>query len=152
MKCDEVAQGKELIKSLASCNSELVELLLRYIRIVSNYVHAYALELSGYDGSDTAKTDNTCCLALELDSYPVAASEVTVVYAFVSCAEVTEDGECVTYCELACCHVVSRRCVKSDNAVLCTSLNVDVVDTCSGSSYCLKAISVIQKCLIDLCC
>ena len=150
MKCDEVALGKELIKSLASCNSELVELLLGDIRIVSNYVHAYTLKLSGYDRTDTAKTDNTCCLALELDSYPVAASEVTVVYALICCAKVTEDRESVTYCELTCCHVVSSRCVKRDNAVLCTSLNIDVVDTCSGSAYCLKAICIIQECLVDL--
>ena len=49
MKCDEVADRKELIKSLASCNSELIELLLGNIRIVSYYVHAYTLKLSGYD-------------------------------------------------------------------------------------------------------
>ena len=54
MKRDEIADRKEIIKSLASCDSELVELLLRYIRIISNNVHSYALELSGYDGTDTA--------------------------------------------------------------------------------------------------
>ena len=68
---------------------------------------------------------------------------LAVVNAFVSCAEVTEDGESMTYCELACCHVVSSRCVERDNSVLCAGLNVDVVDTGTCSADSLEAVCVI---------
>ena len=49
VECDKVSLCEELIKSLASCNAELIKLLLGNIRIVSDCIHAYTLELSGYD-------------------------------------------------------------------------------------------------------
>ena len=39
--------------------------------------------------ADSSRADNTCSLALELDSYPVSTSEVAVVNAFISCAKVS---------------------------------------------------------------
>ena len=152
MECDKVSLCKELVKSLASCNAELIKLLLGNIRIVSDCVHAHALELSGYDRTDTAETDDTYCLAFELNTCPVAASEVAMVYAFVCCAKITEDGECMTYGKLTGCHVVSSRSIKCDNAMLCACLNIDVIDSCSGSADSLKTISVVKKGFIDLCC
>ena len=56
----------------------------------------------------------------------------------------------MSYCELTCSHVVSRRSVKSDNTVLCTSGNINVIDTCTCTAYSLKTVSVSEKFRSDL--
>ena len=151
VECDEVSYSEEILELRAALNAYCVELLLCDIRVVSNDCHTDTLELSGYDGTDTAETDDTGGLALELVTDHLGTAEIVVMRCLVRVAEISENGECMSNSELTGCHDVGFRSIYRDDALLCAGGNVDVVDTVTGTADDLEVLRVLEEVLVDLC-
>ena len=151
VECDEIGNRKKILELGAALHADLVKLLLRDVRVVSYDCHADTLELSGYDGTDTAETDDTGGLALELVTDHLGTAEIVVMCCLVGMAEISEDGECMGHSELTCRHDVGFRSVDCDDALLGAGSHVDVVDTVTGTADDLEVLGIGQKILIDLC-
>ena len=128
-------------------DSEGVGDLLGKEGIVSDHGHVECLHTLGDLSSDTADTDDSQCLSVELDSGVLGPLPLAPVHGLVCERDVPCD--CQEHCAgvLGCGQDVRRRSVHDQDSLIRGVGHVDVVDTYSGTADDAELLSSVDDLL-----